>query len=185
MLQSMQFWVQSCGRRVNHLMNLWLPFLGVKQGHCLDKCMSDLEHHLRSLPMGLVQLCCFILQQGQSCLVLLGGKGFLTFWKEHAKGGDGGKLHYSDQTVAQEKSAVLYKWVKVILFEYPETQASQWLSSKEPACQCRIHKRRRFDPSVRKIPWRIKRQTTPVFLPWESHGQRSYSSWDRKESDTT
>ena len=31
-------------------------------------------------------------------------------------------------------------------------------------------------------------QLTPVFLPGESHGQRSlagYSPWDHKESDTT
>ena len=27
-------------------------------------------------------------------------------------------------------------------------------SGKEPACQFRRHKRRRFDPWVRKIPWR-------------------------------
>ena len=30
-----------------------------------------------------------------------------------------------------------------------------------------------FDPLVRKIPWRRKWQPTPVFLPGESHGQRS------------
>jgi len=44
-----------------------------------------------------------------------------------------------------------------------------------------------FDPWVGKIPWRRKWQPTPVFLPGESHGQRSlagYSPWDRKESDT-
>ena len=38
---------------------------------------------------------------------------------------------------------------------------------------------------VRKIPWRRKWQTTPVFLPGESHGQRSlagYSPRGRKES---
>ena len=37
-------------------------------------------------------------------------------------------------------------------------------------------------------PWRRKWQPTPVFLPGESHGQRSlvgYSPRDRKESDTT
>ena len=37
-------------------------------------------------------------------------------------------------------------------------------------------------------PWRRKWQFTPVFLPGESHGQRSlvgYSSWDCKESDMT
>ena len=35
--------------------------------------------------------------------------------------------------------------------------------------------------------WRRKWQHTPVFLPGESHGQRSlegYSPWGRKESDT-
>ena len=51
--------------------------------------------------------------------------------------------------------------------------------------QCR---RPRFDPWVRKIPWRRKWQPTPVFLPGKSHGQRSmvgYSLWDHKESDMT
>ena len=41
---------------------------------------------------------------------------------------------------------------------------------------------------VRKIPWRRKWQPTPVFLPGESHGQRSlvgYSPWNHKESDKT
>ena len=39
-----------------------------------------------------------------------------------------------------------------------------------------------------KIPWRRTWQPTPVFLPGESHGQRSLtgcSPWGRKESDTT
>ena len=46
-------------------------------------------------------------------------------------------------------------------------------------CQYRKHKRGRFNPWVRKIPWRRAWQPTPVFLPRESHGQRSlvgYSS---------
>ena len=46
---------------------------------------------------------------------------------------------------------------------------------KEPACQARRHKGHRFDPWVRKIPWSRKCQPTPVFLPGESHGQRSLS----------
>ena len=33
------------------------------------------------------------------------------------------------------------------------TGASWWLSGKEPACPCRSHKRRGFDPWVRKISW--------------------------------
>ena len=43
-------------------------------------------------------------------------------------------------------------------------------------------------PWVGKIPWRRAWQPTPVFLPVESHGQRSlagYSQWGHKESDTT
>ena len=45
-------------------------------------------------------------------------------------------------------------------------------SGKEPACQCRRHKRHGFDPWIRKIPWRRAWQPTPVFLPGGSHGQR-------------
>ena len=45
-----------------------------------------------------------------------------------------------------------------------------WLRGKESTCQCR---RYRFDPWVRKIPRRRKWQSTPVFLPGESHGQRN------------
>ena len=59
----------------------------------------------------------------------------------------------------------------------------RWLSGKESSCQCW---RGRFDPWVGKIPWRRKWQPTPVFLPGESHGQRSlagYSSRGHKESD--
>ena len=47
---------------------------------------------------------------------------------------------------------------------------------------------RRFNPWVRKIPWRRKWQPTTVFLLGEFHGQRSlvgYSPWDHKESDMT
>ena len=43
-------------------------------------------------------------------------------------------------------------------------------SGKELVCQCRRHG---FDSWVRKIPWRRAWQPTPVFLPGESHGQRS------------
>ena len=46
-------------------------------------------------------------------------------------------------------------------------------NGKEPACQCRRYKRCGLDPWVGKIPWRRAQQSTPVFLPGESHGQRS------------
>ena len=61
-------------------------------------------------------------------------------------------------------------------------------SGKEPACQCRRHKRFRFDPWVRKIPWKRAWQPTPEFLPGESHEQRSlvgYSPWGHRELDLT
>ena len=48
--------------------------------------------------------------------------------------------------------------------------------------------RPRFDPWVRKIPWSRKWQPTPVFLPRESHRQRSMASWSPwgcKELDKT
>ena len=67
-------------------------------------------------------------------------------------------------------------------FEHSESW--RWLSGKESACQCR---RPLFDPWVGKIPWRSKWQASTVFLPGESHGQRSladYSPWGHKRSQT-
>ena len=49
------------------------------------------------------------------------------------------------------------------------------------------HERCGFDPLVGKIPWRRVWQPAPVFLPGESHGQRSLegcSPWGHKELDT-
>ena len=46
-------------------------------------------------------------------------------------------------------------------------------SGKEFTHQCRRHKRHRFDPWVGKMRWRRAWQPAPVFLPGESHGQRS------------
>ena len=61
-------------------------------------------------------------------------------------------------------------------------------NDKERTCQCRRRKRCRFNPWVGKIPWRRAWQSTPVFLPRESLGQRSLAgnhSQSRKESDMT
>ena len=46
--------------------------------------------------------------------------------------------------------------------------------------------RDRFDPWIRKIPWRRERQ--PVFFPGKVHEQRSqecYSPWGHKKSEMT
>ena len=47
--------------------------------------------------------------------------------------------------------------------------------------ECR---RPRFDPWVRKIPWKRKWQLTPVFY-WRIHGQRSLVGYGQKESNTS
>ena len=48
-------------------------------------------------------------------------------------------------------------------------------------------KRQGFNSWVAKIPWGRKWQPTPVFLPGESHGQRSLKGYSHgiAESDTT
>ena len=49
--------------------------------------------------------------------------------------------------------------------------------------QCRRHRKCSFDPWVGKFPWRRAWQPAPVFLPGESHGQRSlvgYSPWGHR-----
>ena len=66
-----------------------------------------------------------------------------------------------------------------------ESGLPKWLRGKESASQCR---RPGLDLWVGTISWRRKWQHTPVFLPEESHGQRSqagYTPWGHKKSDTT
>ena len=62
----------------------------------------------------------------------------------------------------------------------------RWLMVKNSPASRRC-RRCGFDPWVRKIPWSRTWQPTLVFLPGESHGQKSlvgYSPWGCKESDT-
>ena len=67
--------------------------------------------------------------------------------------------------------------IREALFKYSWFyRLPKWLSSKESSCQYKRHEIW-FDPWVRKIPWNRKRQSTPVFLPGESHGQRSLASY--------
>ena len=63
-----------------------------------------------------------------------------------------------------------------------------WLTGKESTYNVGRCGRHRFDPWVGKIPWSRKWQPTLVFLPGQSHGQKSlvgYSPWGHKELDTT
>ena len=47
---------------------------------------------------------------------------------------------------------------------------TQWVKN---CLQCRTHRRPELDPWVGEVPWRRRWQLAPVFLPGESHGQRS------------
>ena len=74
----------------------------------------------------------------------------------------------------------IFNWVKPTYSGLP-----WWLRWWSICLQCR---RSGFDPWVRKIPWRREQQPTPVFLPGESHGQRSLVGcrpWGWRESDIT
>ena len=60
-------------------------------------------------------------------------------------------------------------------------------TGKETACHCRTQDMQ-IHFLVGKTSWRKKEQPTSVFLPGESHGQRSlpgYSPQGHKESDMT
>ena len=60
------------------------------------------------------------------------------------------------------------------------------LGGKESACQYRrCYIDPWFDPWVRKIPWRRAWQPAPVFLPGESHGERSLAGYRHEELDVT
>ena len=48
------------------------------------------------------------------------------------------------------------------------------LSGKELVCQCRRHRRFRFDCWVGKIPWRHKWKPIPVFLPGKCHDRGTW-----------
>ena len=89
---------------------------------------------------------------------------------------------HSDSTV-QRKPTWAFSYVAVEALSGTRGNAdSDWHS-----CQCRRLERCRFHPWVREIPWRREWPPTPVFLPGESHGQRSlegYSPWGRGKSDT-
>ena len=80
-------------------------------------------------------------------------------------------------------------YMVVVFFFFTQYQlAFQWLSGEKSTCQCRSHRRCRFNPWVRKIPWKREWQPIPVFLTGKSYGQRNlagYSPWGCKESDTT
>ena len=91
--------------------------------------------------------------------------------------------HQGSPTRPQGKSYKL-TFVHINSFNSIKSVLPGGTSGTQPFCQCRRYKRSRF----RQIPWKRAWQPTAVFLPGESHGQRSlvgYSPWSHKWSDTT
>ena len=83
------------------------------------------------------------------------------------------------------QSGTLYLFVNYIYIFIYLHWASLVAQMVKNCLRCR---RLGFDPWVGKIPWRRAWQPTSVFLPGESHGQRSlvgYSPCRCKEPDTT
>ena len=78
---------------------------------------------------------------------------------------------------SNRKSISFYQLLK------PDFGLPSWLRWSRICMHC---KRPWFHPWVRKIPWKREWLLTPVFLPRESHGQRSlvgYGLWGRKGLD--
>ena len=73
------------------------------------------------------------------------------------------------------------EWVNLMVYKLYINKAVKGFpggaSGKEPACQCRRHKRYRFDSWVGKISWRRELLPTSVFLLGESQGQRSVAGY--------
>ena len=83
---------------------------------------------------------------------------------------------------------ILALWLFTALFSpwYPWIKGFPGGDSGNPSANTG-DKRLGFDPWVRKTPWRRRWQPTPVFLPGDSHGQRSlvgYSPWGHKGLNT-
>ena len=76
----------------------------------------------------------------------------------------------------------------VIINNLKQSSFSVGFNGKESICQCKKHKRCRFNPWVRKIPLSRKWQSTPLFLPEKSYGQWNlvgYSPQGCKELNMT
>ena len=89
-----------------------------------------------------------------------------------------GSVWHRRRTMGTEQDDWLWRiWFDIFSFPNRETGLSGWLSVWRIHLQCRRHRRRQFDPWVGKSPWRRVWQPTPVFLPGESHGQRSLAGY--------
>ena len=109
----------------------------------------------------------------ESLIFFLGRKKTIDFLKIH-------RPYFSEQFQAHKK--FLWK-IRSYCIPYLPQGFPCGAGGKESTWQCRRHRRHGFNPWVGKIPWRRRRQPTPVFLPGKFRGQRSlvgYSPWVTK-----
>ena len=96
-------------------------------------------------------------------------------WNRVYRRGKGPEAHDRKNLKCLEENVIRNVNVKSALVKF---QGLSWWFIWWRICpQCG---RPEFDCWVRKIPWRREWLPTPVFLPWEFHGQRSlvgYSPW--------
>ena len=101
--------------------------------------------------------------------------GGLPFVKLHRGGHD-----WSDLAAAAYTYIYMYTYmatcISLKVFYHRASLVSQ---CKEPACQC--WRSRGFSGWVEEMSWRRKWQPTPVFLPGESHGQRSLEGFSPQD----
>ena len=109
--------------------------------------------------------------------------------------------HVENRTKPQDQEAAGSSVLRTLGFESPKfnvkiyngyfthlensKRASWWLNSKESACNAGDTG---LIPGSGKIPWMMKWQPTPVFLPGKSHCQRSlegYNPWGHKRAQLT
>ena len=82
----------------------------------------------------------------------------------------------------------VYKLYVFCVYTYIEKGSKAVLVVKNPLVNAGDIIDSGLNPGSEVIPWRRKRQPTPVMLPGKSHGQGNlvgYSPWGLKELDTT
>ena len=75
--------------------------------------------------------------------------------------------------IVLSEEASIKSLVDSIYMKLRQKRLPWWLGGKESACNAGDEGDKRFDPYVGKFLWRRAWQHTPVFLPGESHRQRS------------
>ena len=97
-------------------------------------------------------------------------------------------FYFNSNNFIAQFTFLLFKINWLFLLTYRGFLSGSEVLIKESSCQSRRYRKCGFNHWVRKIPWRRKWLSTPVFLPGKSHEQRSlagYSPWGGKESNTT